>query len=145
MSSCSFCDRTIVFGPFETVRLCEPCARRVAKLARRGARLVGSIWDTSCSSSPLPIDAGGEAGQALEDFKRGVTRRSPPLDADGRLNLAIAYREMSLFADAVREAALVVETATDRRKMREALEVLLRAPLLRATAFDVLRRELTAH
>jgi hypothetical protein len=73
--------------------------------------------------------------EVFEDFKRGVEKQLSADDAESHLNLAVVYREMALYEDAVREAAVAFRGARDR----EALGMLLRAPLLRAEGLEALR------
>ncbi len=45
----------------------------------------------------------GEVGKAFDEFKKGVERQIDPEDAETRYNLGIAYKEMGLLDDAIRE------------------------------------------
>ena len=146
---CALCDAAPSFGPYGTVRACEPCARRVARLAGRSNREARStIWATADAPATVakpvepthPADADPE--RVFEQFKRGVEQQLSAVDGESHLHLAIAYREMGLYGDAVREAAVAFEAAPDRKVAEEALGLLLTPTLLRPDGIDAMRARL---
>jgi tetratricopeptide (TPR) repeat protein len=54
----------------------------------------------------------GELEEVFRDFKRGVRQQLRDDDADAHYDLAIAYKEMGLVEDALRELTLVQRTGT---------------------------------
>jgi hypothetical protein len=79
------------------------------------------------------------------EFKRGVERVLSAEDVESHLNLGLAYREMGLCADAVREAAVALLAARDEATRKTALEMLLTEPLLQRGGLEVLRARLTTN
>ncbi len=57
-------------------------------------------------------DAGLEddVGRIIDEFKKGVEKQIDPEDAETRYNLGIAYKEMGLLDDAVREFQTILDT-----------------------------------
>ena len=142
---CSFCDADASFGPYEAISACEPCADRVARQAERS---LGSIW-ASVGEHIADVTTTGDVSrdvpnvdEVFEDFKRGVEKQVSVDDAESHLSLAVAYREMQLYEDAVREAAVAFRGASDRKTLAQALGMLLSAPLLRDEGLEALRRRL---
>ena len=143
---CSFCDAAASFGPNGTVRACEPCARRVARLAGRSDREARStIWETvyAPAAEAKPVEharpAHVDPEKVFEEFKRGLQRQLSSVDAETHLDLATAYRDMGLYGDAVREAAVAFDAARERKVAEEALGLLLTPTLLRPDGIEALR------
>jgi hypothetical protein len=79
------------------------------------------------------------------EFKRGVGNQISDEDADSHLNLAMAYLEMSLYGDAVRELSVVIEGTRDSNIVNSALGLLLAPPLLKTNGLSALRAQLSSH
>jgi hypothetical protein len=139
---CSFCTAAAAFGPYGTTRACEPCARRVVRLAIEASVEVRSaIWATSDAPAERERAQRADTPASTVDveavfaaFRRGVKAQIAPGDVATHLRLAEAYLEMGLHEDAAREAVFVFHAARDRAKADEALRLLLSAPLLRAAS-----------
>lgn len=143
---CSFCDADASFGPHDGARACDPCARRIARLATQSDhRALRAIWSfagarTVAEKKPERMDAEApDPDEVFAAFKRGVDKQLSADDVDSHLHLAIAYREMALYEDAVREAAVALQGTRETRKVDEALGMLLTAPLLRPGGVGALR------
>ena len=143
---CALCDAAPSFGPYGTVRACEPCAQRVARLAgRSNGEVRSTIWATTDAPAAVakPVEPAHSPDvdheKVFEQLKRGVERQLSAVDGESHLHLAIAYREMGLYGDAVREAAVAFEAVPQRRVAEEALGLLLTPTLLRPDGIDALR------
>jgi hypothetical protein len=150
VAKCSFCDAVASFGPYEAAHACDACARRVARLAESsGGEARSTIWSTAGAPAAIAKNAeqmrGDEpdADEVFAQFKLGVEKRLSADDADSHLNLAIAYREMALYGDAVREAAVAFRATRDRKKADEAMGILLSPPLLKPDGIEALRARFT--
>lgn len=145
-AKCSFCDAVASFSPFGTTLACDACARRVARLAERSNTDARStIWSTAAAPPaeaknaehvPAPHP---DPDEVFAQFKRGVEKQLSADDAESHLHLAIAYREMALYEDAVREAAVAFRGTRDRKKADEAMGLLLSPPLLKPDGIEALR------
>ncbi len=145
---CSFCGRPSWFGPFEAVFVCEACPRRIGEVLRLEPR---SVWSIRTLGEP-PAASGGEARRAAarnadvdETFRRfeeGVAAAVAPDDAGTHADLAVAYREMGLDDDALREAGVALEKGRDPHTLRRALKLLLTPPLITPGGLAKLRRRL---
>lgn len=69
-----------------------------------GAALAQELAEEDAQSPPHQ-DFQYDADEVLEEFKRGVAKSVRPEDAETHYNLAIAYKEMGLFPDAIEEFA----------------------------------------
>lgn len=127
---CSFCGGVASFSPTEECRVCRTCAKRIADLASTGEPR--GIWQTA-------KDADEEFTAIAERVAEHVTGD----DVDSQYNLAIAFREMAMYADALRAAANAVANAPNDGKAITALRVLLTPPLLREDGLTTLRERLT--
>jgi len=148
--ACSFCGQAATLEPSAGFWVCSSCAKRIAKLVVESKpESVADIW-----SSVAPPLGRGEPQQVVradidpdrlfEEFKEGVAKNISVNDANSHSHLAEAYREMGLYADAVREAALALGAAVATRTADIPLRLLLTAPLLRPDGLERLRRRLLA-
>lgn len=118
---------------------------RLAEGGRGEAR--SSIWSTAGAPAAIATKADQTRGaepnpdEVFAQFKRGVEKQLFAEDAESHLNLAIAYREMGLYGDAVREAAVAFRATRDRKKADEAMALLLSPPLLKLDAIEALRAQ----
>lgn len=126
---CTFCGGVAVFSPTEECRVCRTCAKRIADLAAAGDPR--DIWQTA-------KDADEELTAVAERVAAHVTRD----DVDSQINLAIAFREMAAYADALRAAGAALANAPNETKATAALRVLLTPPLLRDDGLTALRDRL---
>lgn len=78
----------------------------------------------------------------MVELAERVAKQLAPEETDAHYHLALAYREMGLHADALREAAVALESTDDAATATAALRVLLTEPLLRADGLRVLRERL---
>ena len=83
--------------------------------------------------------------RTLEAFKEGVAKQISADDVDSHTNLAEAYREMGLYVDALREAAIAVTAAVVPRSAEAAVGFLLAPPLLTPNGLERLRERLLAN
>lgn len=92
---------------------------------------------------PLDI-ADIDVEEVFRKFKDGIAREISLEDAESHLNLGIAYLEMGLVKDAVREVGTAVLGVAphDTGVMRKAIEMLLTRPLLRLRGLAALRARL---
>lgn len=90
---------------------------------------------------PAPCDD-RDPNEVFTQFKHGLEKQLSAEDADSHLHLAIAYREMALYGDAVREAAVAFRATRDRKKADEAMWLLLSPPLLKPDGVEALRARL---
>jgi hypothetical protein len=131
---CSFCARTAEYGLMGEFAVCDPCARRISVVARGAGR--HEIWSED--------EAETAGDEALVRFKESVRDQISDEDAESHANLAEAYREMGLYEDSIREAAMAVAAARDARVMKTAVEMLLSTPLLKRGGLGPLRTRLIA-
>jgi len=139
MDRCSFCDAAATRGPIASpgsLYVCEACTRLISALAARGgSEATRGIW---------PIDRVSPAGATLADFRQFQAELAAQGidDAESRINLAIAYREMGLNCDAVIEAAFVMAIDLHGPHTTEALRILLTPPTLQRGGLALLRDRL---
>jgi hypothetical protein len=92
------------------VIVCRPCVTRVsAAILRANPHLVALLWPKAVLAPEprsLEIAGGADANlkEVFEQFKTGVQQQIGD-NAQAHFDLAVAYDEMGLVADAVREAA----------------------------------------
>jgi hypothetical protein len=144
--SCSFCDLATARAPLATrgdpLRVCDACVRVIISIAGDDPRgIAGLIWPArsvapSKDSRPVQLS---ETEAMLERFKADVYAQISVEDAEAHINLAIAYREMGLLADAVIEAVIALKADIHGTHAREALQMLLTRPLLLPHGRTVLR------
>ena len=84
------------------------CGKCVARLASRLPSLL-HLFSVPAAAEALDPDTRPNAEEVYAEVKKGVVVQ--PEDVDTHLDLAIAYREMGLLADAFAEYALVLEHA----------------------------------
>lgn len=78
----------------------------------------------------------GDAEELFQRFKEGVAQAISPDDFQSHADLAQAYKEMGLNTDALREAAVALESP---KASRTALRVVLTAPLLKPGGLEELK------
>jgi len=91
-------------------RICRPCVTRVGRaILSANPTVLGHLWPTTSSVGEVsrgalpPEEVNAE--EVFAAFKAGVEKQISADDAQTHLDLAVAYGEMGLIADAVREAA----------------------------------------
>jgi len=156
---CLFCQRQsapVAALPGKKAFLCIPCARRVGRFYLDGSEdKRGTVWRPLPAPNPSPADEDSNEEPASEasgmrfdiaisevfsEFKKGLERaggQDPQLHAD----LAIAYREMGLIADAMKAAAraLALEGAPTVAVATQALALLLEPKMLNPGALEKLK------
>jgi hypothetical protein len=167
MDGCFSCGLPAAFCPVDDVSVCKECAKRIAMLVfRASSHVVAGIWSVTGSppgAHQRPVPPASYDPQEVErlfaEFMRGVEKQLAPQDMQAHLDLAVAFCEMGLHGDALREAAVTLqaalamnrresETPKDRYVMNDgkmvdaALKVLLTAPLLKEEGLRVLRSAL---
>ncbi len=98
-----------------------------------------SIW-----ASDMPTTNEEDRVEPLERFKSAVSANIAVSDADSHFNISVAYREMGLYGEAVRELATALEGAQTAETTKTVLEVLLSPPLLRPGGIHQIWIRLTA-
>lgn len=126
---CTFCGGVATMVPTENCRVCSSCAKRIAELATTGDPR--NIWQPA-------KDADEEATEVAERVASQVGRE----DSDSHYTLAIAFREMALYADALRAAGRALASAPNEAKALAALRLLLTDPLVRVGGLCALRDHL---
>lgn len=144
---CSFCGQTATLDPSAGLRVCWSCAKRIATLAMQSeAGNLADIW--SSVAPPLeraaaPVVRGEiDVERVFDTFKEGVAKQISADDVDSHTHLAEAYREMGMYSDAVREAAVAVTAARAPLSAARPLGFLLTPPLLRSDGLERLRERL---
>jgi hypothetical protein len=159
---CSFCAHEAAFGPFGAVHVCRSCSRRIALLAgdtssrdvfwrerrqdedeeaapdnlqvppyEKQDAVPPARTSSRCLTSPDDLD--------FAAFKVSVADLEDP---ETHWHLAVAYCEMGLYADALREGEFALTMATTDRVRGGALELLVTRPLLRPGGIERLRAAL---
>lgn len=123
-AECSFCSAFGDYGPFGTVTICNRCTRRLAAIILEGDD--GDVWADNALAREERAGA-----ELLSRFRAAVSTNISVTDSDSHLNIAVAYREMGLYRDAVREGAIALDGAQSSAAINSILELLLSAPLLR--------------
>jgi hypothetical protein len=147
LASCTFCGQPASLGPMPKVHVCRTCAKRIGALAsfERGG---STAWSTQAAPPRAAPAESAEVERDLREFKAGVAKQISAEDFESHFDLAEAYREMGLFDDALREAAVVLTTASPKltavaTKVTElTLRLVLTPPLLKPRGLDQLRRQL---
>jgi hypothetical protein len=115
------------------VVVCNACVRLIVQLALRGRRQdVEEIWEG------VPVSP-------FEPESLSPTAEHSALSADdveAHENLAIAYSEMGLYRDAVREAAIALSSQTSAPRANGALRTLLTPPMMKRDGMRALRAQL---
>lgn len=150
-AACSFCGNPGSLGPMPELWVCRSCARRIGNLAAANerARRTG-VWSSQSRPARQPPAEYAEVERIFQEFKAGVEKQIPVEDFEVHYDLAEAYREMGLLADALREAGLVLLTTATRvtpiaTKMTDlALRLVLTPPLLEPRGITALERLLRA-
>jgi hypothetical protein len=124
-STCSICD-TLLEEPAhwrnDLGRLCPSCCGALRDLLRAGPPgRIAEIWGLEAAELSLPANAVAD----LIDIEDEATHA----------DLAIAYREMGLFGDAIRET-LFVARGNAARPWHQALVILLAAEIAPDELFD---------
>ena len=127
---CTFCGGVATMVPTENCRVCSTCARRIADLASTGEPR--GIWR-----------AAKDADEESTEIAERVATQVGGADTDAPYNLALAFRQMALYADALRAAARAFAAAPDDAKATVVLRLLLTPPLLREDGLAALRERLT--
>jgi hypothetical protein len=131
--TCTFCSAAAALVPTDEYQTCWTCARRIARLARHADHPVPlEIWD----APSLARD------ENMEELAARVAEAIAPSDSQSHYYLAVAYREMGMHADALREAALALEQTDDVMKATGALRLILTEPLIRTSGREALRERL---
>jgi hypothetical protein len=128
--TCTFCAAAAALLPTDELRTCWTCARRIAKLA--GAAMPADVWDAPA----LARD------ENMEELAARVADAIAPSDSQSHYYLAVAYRELGMHADALREGAMALEQTDDVMQATAALRLILTEPLVRASGRDALRARL---
>ena len=145
---CSFCGEVATLEPSPGLRVCRSCAKRIARLvAETKPESLTDIW-SSAGAPPASlagwqnVEVEIDTERVFEEFKEGVAKNISGADAESHSHLAEAYREMGLYVDAVREAAIAVNAAVAQRSVEGPLRFLLTPPLLRPDGLERLRERL---
>lgn len=116
------------------VWVCRACAARIGSLASGDEE--PRVWSSQTRPPRHAPSEHAEVERVLEEFKAGIAKQIAADDFEVHLDLAEAYREMGLLADARREAGHVLVSAAKRvlplaTKMTDiALRLVLTPPLL---------------
>jgi len=139
---CSFCQRPRLYEPRRGVHVCERCAVRIGELAcDRGAS--ASVWTIrEQPASARPASSRSDVEEAFRSFKEGVAAEIAADDTRAHADLALAYAEMGLSADALREASLVLGRAADVDATETALRAVLSPSLVKPSGLRELKRRL---
>jgi hypothetical protein len=146
--TCSFCGQGATLAPSAGLRVCNSCAKRIAKLVVESKpERIAEIWSSVAPSlgrvEPQPVARGEiDIERVFDQFKEGVAKQISADDVDSHTHLAEAYREMGMYVDAVREAAIAVTAAVAPRSAEGPLGFLLTPPLLRPDGLGRLRERL---
>jgi hypothetical protein len=146
--ACSFCGQAAKLEPSEGLRVCWSCAKRIANLvveSKPGS--LADIWSSVAPpqdrAEPQPVARGEiDVERVFDAFREGITKQISTDDVDSHTHLAEAYREMGMYVDAVREAAIAVTGALAPRSAQGPLGLLLTPPLLRWDGMERLRQRL---
>ncbi len=144
--ACFFCDLPAKYHP-NKASVCQECAHVVGALAARVDRPVWTfVWngDEVSMGSSQTQGRDSEIESTLEGFRAGIAAQISPDDGASHFNLACAYLEMGLRADAVRELAIVMRSEIEDLRA-DALRMLLTKPLLKDDGLDVLRKHIAAN
>ncbi|MFO0739923.1 MAG: hypothetical protein U0270_28755 [Labilithrix sp.] len=134
LATCNFCGNPASLGPMPKLWVCRTCAARIGTLATEAH---ARVWSTQARSPRQAPAEQADVERVFEEFKAGVAKQIRADDFEAHLDLAEAYREMGLLEDALREAGLVLTSASKRvlpipTKMTDiALRLLLTPPLLK--------------
>lgn len=145
---CSFCGQAAALQPCTELRVCVPCAKRIARLAAdTKPESVPGIWSLVAPPlgrvQPQRVDHGEvDIDRVFVEFKKGVAEHIAADDAESHSHLAQAYREMGLYVDALREAAISVTAAVVPASTEGPLGFLLTPPLLLPDGLVRLRERL---
>lgn len=132
MTVCAFCQREPGVAPLHAKAREHLCGRCVARLASR----LPSLSHLFSTGPRLPhavdaLDPGSredfnprEVEDVFAEFKKSLPNIASPEDVDTHVDLAVAFREMGLLADAFAEFALALEHARGEQLAR-ALNALL--------------------
>jgi hypothetical protein len=133
----------------EGVGVCERCARSIAFLAREAEHAdLSEVWSLVAppkgpAQSTSASRSEPDAEKVFADLERGLETTISPNDGQAHLDLAVAYSEMGLHVDALREAAIAAfATGGNGETTSAALKALLTRPLMRAGGLVALRRRL---
>jgi hypothetical protein len=144
---CTFCKQPSLFKPADGVHVCENCAARIGGLAQDAVG-VENIWSLTepeprtDAKLPSARPSKGEFEETFPSFKEGVSNAISPDDAASHADLAVAYAEMGLRADALREAGIAL-TITSRSPVTQvALRVLFGSALMTPSGLRALQRRL---
>lgn len=146
--TCSFCGQIATLEPTIGLQVCRSCAQRIARLiSENESASIVEIWSSVAPPlvrrEPHAIDpAVIDSDHVFEEFKERVARELSIGDADSHLHLAEAYREMGLYFDARREAAVALNAAVAVKTAEMALRILVTPPLLRPGGLERLRERL---
>ena len=127
---CSFCGGVASFSPTEECRVCRTCAKRVADLAKAGEPR--EIWH-----------AARDADEESTEIAERVASQVGGEESDAPYNLALAFRQMAMYADALRAASHAFASAPNDAKATAVLRMLLTPPLLREDGLGALRERLS--
>ena len=94
--------------------LCRhPCVTRVGRaILAAGPSVLAQLWPEALpvreAQGHIPASTDLNAEEVFASFKAGVAKQISADDAQTHLDLAVAYGEMGLRADAIREAAIAL-------------------------------------
>jgi hypothetical protein len=99
-----------------------------------------ALRETEAGEGDTQVDGDEPAAQVFVDLTKGSHELVNPADADTHLALAVAYCEMGIVGDALREAAVALrhEKRLSRSSAREAMSLLLDARHLRVGVDELL-------
>lgn len=131
--TCTFCSRPATLIPTEECRVCPACTKVIAAVATSPSAS-REIWDAA-----VPEKRDDE----VEAFAARVAQKISPHDSESHFHMAMAYREMGLHGEALREAAIALGSAPEATKATTTLRLLLTPPLLRPDGIAKLKAHVT--
>ncbi len=153
MSVCSFCDQSAnvnVVTP--RIGVCDACVTQIARVLRDQSA-VDDVWTfadppartaAAVRASPMRSNETASVDEVFEAFKQGVMQTISLDDVETHTNLAMAYIEMGLLIDALREVLIAV-AAPRSATTTTALKLLLTPPLLTPSGLERLGARLKAY
>jgi len=129
---CRFCAGKAVLRARPRLWLCGLCSVKIARVISSGDEAIGRIWRTT----PARV-AGARPNPTLQSRLH--------VDVATKVDLAQAYFEMEMFADALGEAAQVLPVQRPIRLMQWALAIVLNPRAMRPRGMSNLERALQRH
>jgi hypothetical protein len=125
--------------------LCRPCAGKVAAFLRGATTaFLNGLWGPGTTSSTTARErpsTGASQSESDEEvfarFKAGVVAVIRPEDFQAHWDLGVAYAEMGLHADAIREVATSLDERASQQMAQAAFALIFTPPRAVQGALDV--------